>query len=136
MVSCTGRQDAEESCLLGIDCHDRATVGLVLRVLADTAITLDGDGYVGSFQISLQLQPVLVPSCIPPYGLARIFIAASAEQPCAVASRKKGEVSGSKVTTFCFGSKTPRGDNTPSKNGEFSYYRENLRNRKTYGKRV
>ncbi|XP_076624755.1 protein phosphatase Slingshot isoform X3 [Colletes latitarsis] len=44
VVSCTGRQDAEESCLLGIDCHDRATVGLVLRVLADTAITLDGDG--------------------------------------------------------------------------------------------
>ncbi|XP_015175108.1 PREDICTED: serine-rich adhesin for platelets isoform X2 [Polistes dominula] len=44
VVSCTGRQDAEESCLLGIDCHERATVGLVLRVLADTAITLDGDG--------------------------------------------------------------------------------------------
>ncbi|KZC05023.1 Protein phosphatase Slingshot [Dufourea novaeangliae] len=44
VVSCTGRQNAEESCLLGIDCHDRATVGLVLRVLADTAITLDGDG--------------------------------------------------------------------------------------------
>ncbi|XP_058800022.1 protein phosphatase Slingshot-like isoform X2 [Phymastichus coffea] len=44
VVSCTGRQDAEESCLLGIDCNERATVGLVLRVLADTAITLDGDG--------------------------------------------------------------------------------------------
>ncbi|XP_024945196.1 protein phosphatase Slingshot homolog 2 isoform X3 [Cephus cinctus] len=44
VVSCTGRQDAEESCLLGIDCHARATVGLVLRVLADTAIRLDGDG--------------------------------------------------------------------------------------------
>ncbi|XP_044584351.1 uncharacterized protein LOC123264897 isoform X3 [Cotesia glomerata] len=44
VVSCNGRQDAEESCLLGIDCHARATVGLVLRVLADTAITLDGDG--------------------------------------------------------------------------------------------
>ncbi|KAK0078614.1 hypothetical protein PV326_009237, partial [Microctonus aethiopoides] len=44
VVSCMGRQDAEESCLLGIDCHARATVGLVLRVLADTAITLDGDG--------------------------------------------------------------------------------------------
>ncbi|XP_051173338.1 protein phosphatase Slingshot isoform X3 [Leptopilina boulardi] len=44
VVSCTGRQDAEESCLLGIDCNARATVGLVLRVLADTAITLDGDG--------------------------------------------------------------------------------------------
>lgn len=46
VVSCNGRQDAEESCLLGIDCHARATVGLVLRVLADTAITLDGDGFV------------------------------------------------------------------------------------------
>lgn len=46
VVSCTGRQDAEESCLLGIDCNVRATVGLVLRVLADTAITLDGDGSV------------------------------------------------------------------------------------------
>ncbi|XP_011297253.1 protein phosphatase Slingshot isoform X3 [Fopius arisanus] len=44
VVSCNGNQDAEESCLLGIDCHAQATVGLVLRVLADTAITLDGDG--------------------------------------------------------------------------------------------
>ncbi|KAK7867848.1 hypothetical protein R5R35_003520 [Gryllus longicercus] len=44
VVSCVGRQDAEESCLLGIDCNDRTTVGLVLRVLADTSITLDGDG--------------------------------------------------------------------------------------------
>ncbi|XP_044734555.1 protein phosphatase Slingshot isoform X2 [Chrysoperla carnea] len=44
VVSCSGRQDAEESCLLGIDCNERTTVGLVLRVLADTAITLDGDG--------------------------------------------------------------------------------------------
>ncbi|XP_050465652.1 protein phosphatase Slingshot isoform X2 [Cataglyphis hispanica] len=49
VVSCTGRQD-EESCLLGIDCHARATVGLVLRVLADTAITLDGDG---GFKVSV-----------------------------------------------------------------------------------
>lgn len=37
---------AEEACLLGIDCNRRTTVGLVLRVLADTAITLDGDGLV------------------------------------------------------------------------------------------
>ncbi|XP_018901190.2 LOW QUALITY PROTEIN: uncharacterized protein ssh [Bemisia tabaci] len=44
VVSCNGRQDSEESCLLGIDCNQRTTVGLVLRVLADTAITLDGDG--------------------------------------------------------------------------------------------
>ncbi|XP_045475238.1 protein phosphatase Slingshot isoform X2 [Harmonia axyridis] len=34
----------EESCLLGIDCNERTTVGLVLRVLADTSIRLDGDG--------------------------------------------------------------------------------------------
>ncbi|KAJ0180552.1 hypothetical protein K1T71_003956 [Dendrolimus kikuchii] len=34
----------EEAALLGIDCNDRTTVGLVLRVLADTSIKLDGDG--------------------------------------------------------------------------------------------
>jgi hypothetical protein len=36
----------EESCLLGIDCNEntKTTVGMVLRVLADTAIRLDGDG--------------------------------------------------------------------------------------------
>ncbi|KAK9889652.1 hypothetical protein WA026_007030 [Henosepilachna vigintioctopunctata] len=34
----------EESCLLGIDCNEKTTVGLVLRVLADTSIRLDGDG--------------------------------------------------------------------------------------------
>lgn len=45
VVSRMGRR-AEESCLLGIDCNEKTTVGLVLRVLADTAITLDGDGYV------------------------------------------------------------------------------------------
>ncbi|GLV32354.1 slingshot [Carabus blaptoides fortunei] len=44
VVSCLGRQCAEECCLLGIDCNERTTVGLVLRVLADTTITLDGDG--------------------------------------------------------------------------------------------
>ncbi|XP_049778831.1 uncharacterized protein LOC126175859 isoform X1 [Schistocerca cancellata] len=44
VVSCTGRGDAEESALLGIDCNQRTTVGLVLKVLADTSITLDGDG--------------------------------------------------------------------------------------------
>lgn len=64
VVSCTGRQDAEESCLLGIDCHTRATVGLVLRVLADTAITLDGDGYVAYFYFFLSLSPRLSPSYI------------------------------------------------------------------------
>lgn len=35
---------SEESCLLGIDCNEKTTVGLVLKVLADTQITLDGDG--------------------------------------------------------------------------------------------
>ena len=36
--------EMEESCLLGIDCNEKTTVGLVLRVLADTSIRLDGDG--------------------------------------------------------------------------------------------
>lgn len=36
--------EIEESCLLGIDCNEKTTVGLVLKVLADTAIRLDGDG--------------------------------------------------------------------------------------------
>lgn len=46
VVSRAGSTGAEEACLLGIDCNLRTTVGLVLRVLAETAITLDGDGYV------------------------------------------------------------------------------------------
>lgn len=36
--------DLEESCLLGIDCNEKTTVGLVLRILGDTTIRLDGDG--------------------------------------------------------------------------------------------
>ena len=36
--------ELEESCLLGIDCNEKTTVGLVLRILADTTIRLDGDG--------------------------------------------------------------------------------------------
>ncbi|XP_053678589.1 uncharacterized protein LOC128728964 [Anopheles nili] len=39
-----GGKEIEESCLLGIDCIERTTVGLVLKVLADTSIRLDGDG--------------------------------------------------------------------------------------------
>uniref|UniRef100_A0A182Y4V5 protein-serine/threonine phosphatase n=1 Tax=Anopheles stephensi TaxID=30069 RepID=A0A182Y4V5_ANOST len=39
-----GGKKIEESCLLGIDCNERTTVGLVLKVLADTSIRLDGDG--------------------------------------------------------------------------------------------
>lgn len=38
------RNEVEESCLLGIDCNEKTTVGLVLRILADTTIRLDGDG--------------------------------------------------------------------------------------------
>lgn len=37
-------EDQEESCLLGIDCNEQSTVGLVLRIYADTKIHLDGDG--------------------------------------------------------------------------------------------
>lgn len=37
-------QEIEESCLLGIDCNEKTTIGLVLRILADTTIRLDGDG--------------------------------------------------------------------------------------------
>lgn len=37
-------EDQEESCLLGIDCNEVSTVGLVLRIYADTKIHLDGDG--------------------------------------------------------------------------------------------
>lgn len=37
---------SNEAALLGIDCNERTSVGLVLRVLADTSIKLDGDGYV------------------------------------------------------------------------------------------
>lgn len=43
IVSRMGKK-AEESCLLGIDCNEKTTVGLVLRVMADTTIRLDGDG--------------------------------------------------------------------------------------------
>ncbi|XP_017782258.1 PREDICTED: protein phosphatase Slingshot isoform X3 [Nicrophorus vespilloides] len=46
VVSRTGAR-GEESCLLGIDCNEQTTVGLVLKVLADTSITLDGDGGFG-----------------------------------------------------------------------------------------
>lgn len=34
----------EESCLLGIDCNESTTIGLVVPILADTTIHLDGDG--------------------------------------------------------------------------------------------
>ncbi|XP_050436056.1 protein phosphatase Slingshot isoform X2 [Adelges cooleyi] len=44
VVSCVNGSGQEESCLLGLDCNQRTTIGLVLRLLADTTITLDGDG--------------------------------------------------------------------------------------------
>ncbi|XP_049299931.1 uncharacterized protein LOC125772355 isoform X1 [Anopheles funestus] len=43
-ITVEGGKKIEESCLLGIDCNERTTVGLVLKVLADTSIRLDGDG--------------------------------------------------------------------------------------------
>ncbi|XP_055633663.1 protein phosphatase Slingshot isoform X2 [Toxorhynchites rutilus septentrionalis] len=54
--------EIEESCLLGIDCNEKTTVGLVLRVLADTAIRLDGDGgfSVSSCGQQLIFKPVSV----------------------------------------------------------------------------
>lgn len=48
LVVVTYRRDAgslhEESCLLGVDCREETTIGLVLPVWADTTISLDGDG--------------------------------------------------------------------------------------------
>ncbi|KAG4074339.1 hypothetical protein HA402_008748 [Bradysia odoriphaga] len=43
-VDVNATNEIEESCLLGIDCNERTTVGLVLKILADTTIRLDGDG--------------------------------------------------------------------------------------------
>lgn len=40
----SGMNEIEESCLLGIDCNEKTSVGLVLRILGDTTIRLDGDG--------------------------------------------------------------------------------------------
>lgn len=46
VVSCMGKQDTEETVILGIDfCgNNQATIGLVLPIWADTEIALDGDG--------------------------------------------------------------------------------------------
>lgn len=43
-VDVSTSNEIEESCLLGIDCNEKTTVGLVLKILADTTIRLDGDG--------------------------------------------------------------------------------------------
>lgn len=40
----TQTSEVEEACLLGIDCNEKTSVGLVLRILGDTTIRLDGDG--------------------------------------------------------------------------------------------
>ncbi|XP_060077263.1 protein phosphatase Slingshot homolog 1-like [Ylistrum balloti] len=44
VVSCFGKQDTEESVILGIDCNKEATIGLVLPIWADTSVKLNGDG--------------------------------------------------------------------------------------------
>lgn len=44
VVSCFGKQDTEESVILGIDCNNEATIGLVLPIWADTSVKLNGDG--------------------------------------------------------------------------------------------
>jgi len=48
VVSCMGKQDTEESVILGVDFggENHASIGLVLPIWADTNIELDGDGYV------------------------------------------------------------------------------------------
>lgn len=47
VVSTTGRQDTDESVILGIDIEDdKATIGLVLPIWGSSLITLDGDGCV------------------------------------------------------------------------------------------
>lgn len=48
VVGTTGRQDTEESIIVGCDFDDKdsktCTIGLVLPVWCDTKIQLDGDG--------------------------------------------------------------------------------------------
>ena len=45
VVSTMGRQDTEESVILGIDIvNQRSTIGMVLPVWSGTLIRLDGDG--------------------------------------------------------------------------------------------
>ncbi|XP_060602049.1 protein phosphatase Slingshot homolog 1-like isoform X2 [Ruditapes philippinarum] len=44
VVSCIGRQDTEESVILGMDLMDKATIGLILPVWSHMHIQLDGDG--------------------------------------------------------------------------------------------
>ncbi|XP_064619312.1 uncharacterized protein LOC135482827 isoform X2 [Lineus longissimus] len=62
LVACFGRQDTEESLILGIDISDKTTIGMVLPIWADMTIKLDGDGgfIVTSSDRSYILKPVSV----------------------------------------------------------------------------
>ncbi|KAI1291736.1 Protein phosphatase Slingshot [Halotydeus destructor] len=44
VVMCDDKTSTEESCILGIDFDNEATIGLILPIWADSSITLDGDG--------------------------------------------------------------------------------------------
>lgn len=47
LVSCIGKQDTEESVILGMDLREEtAAIGLIMPVWAHTHIQLDGDGWV------------------------------------------------------------------------------------------
>ncbi|CAG0903656.1 unnamed protein product [Darwinula stevensoni] len=54
VVVCAGPASPghEEASLLGVDCNDSTSCGLVLPILADTSITLDGDGSVLPYLIA------------------------------------------------------------------------------------
>ncbi|KAJ8312496.1 hypothetical protein KUTeg_009869 [Tegillarca granosa] len=54
VVSTNGKQDTEESVILGIDCDEKATIGLVVPIYANTTLKLDGDG---GFQIVAEGHP-------------------------------------------------------------------------------
>jgi hypothetical protein len=63
VVSTMGRQDTEESLILGVDIVDNmASIGMVLAIWGDTAINLDGDGgfKVISNEINHIFKPVSV----------------------------------------------------------------------------
>ncbi|KAF0762646.1 Uncharacterized protein FWK35_00024993 [Aphis craccivora] len=71
VVSCINGNCQEESCLLGLDCNQSTTIGLVLRLLADTTITLDGDGWYNEDSALA-------------YAVANIFLNPSQYKPCAM----------------------------------------------------
>ncbi|KAL5015802.1 hypothetical protein ScPMuIL_005391 [Solemya velum] len=59
VVSCIGRQDTEEAILLGIDCQEKATIGLVLPIWANTTVKLDGEGFTNGFSVTSSSRPYL-----------------------------------------------------------------------------